>query len=186
MNIFVIEKHPADCARSMCDRHVVKMILETAQLLSTAHRVLDGLEVIDDTGRRKIKRWILANDEMEIALPKATHINHPCAVWTRESISNYWWLNAHFSALLKEYTHRYNKLHKYQILKEYLKEFPKNITTGEMTPFVLAMPDQYKNDDAIESYRNYYVQGKSHLFSWKNRNPPEWIPKELIPKEELV
>ena len=90
MNIFYIDESPVQAARWMVDKHVVKMILESAQLLSTAHRVLDGMEVIvvnPDTNR-KGKRWILP-DAREGKLYKATHMNHQSAIWCRESIQNY-------------------------------------------------------------------------------------------------
>ena len=87
MNIFYLDKDPKKCAEMHCDKHVVKMILEYAQLLSTAHRVLDGNEWADHVG-----------------LYKATHKNHPSAIWARESAGNYFWLNKLFQELCKEYT----------------------------------------------------------------------------------
>ena len=90
MNIFALSTDPIQSAEMMCDKHVVKMIIETAQLLSTAHRILDGEEYTDRTANgRRIKRWLHPNSNMESTLYKASHINHPSAVWARKSNNNY-------------------------------------------------------------------------------------------------
>ena len=89
MNIFVLDKHPRIAARMQCDKHVSKMTLETAQMLSTVHRVLAGTEEVRLTGSgRKVKHWRLP-DEREHTLYKANHVNHPCSVWARESLGNF-------------------------------------------------------------------------------------------------
>lgn len=175
MNIFFLSYSPEQSAKWMVDRHVVKMILESAQLLSTAHRVLDGKEYIDTTGKRKVKRWVL-NQPMD-QLYNATHVNHPSAVWVRESNCNYEWLFDHFVELNKEYTHRYGKVHKCFSMISLLKHKPLNIPKlNEMTPIKCAMKQEFiVSEDPIENYRNYYKNGKVHLFSWKNRQPPVWI-----------
>ncbi len=178
MNIFYIDSCPIKSAEWMVDRHVVKMILESAQLLSTAHRVLDGVECVSKskTGRKK-KSWVL-NDGRELVLYQATHINHPSAVWARESVENYNWLVEHFFALGKEYTHRYGKIHKCLggELSYQLQSPPKNLTEYEMTIMPSAMAPEYVISlDPIENYRNYYKFGKARMHSWKKRNPPQWI-----------
>ena len=90
MNIFYLDQNPRICAEMHLDKHVVKMILEYAQLLSTAHRVLDGEEYFDMTiNGRKIKRWRMSNSYMENGLMKASHINHPSNIWLRQSKQNY-------------------------------------------------------------------------------------------------
>ena len=111
MNIFYLHPEPRTCAEMHVDKHVVKMIIEYAQLLSTAHRILDGEEYIDASSGRRIKRWRLADDAMEQNLYKASHINHPSAVWVRQSNNNYTWLFCLFTELLQEYTYRYGKHH---------------------------------------------------------------------------
>lgn len=177
MNIFYVDKDPAVAARCLVDRHCVKMILESAQLLSTAHRMLDGREIVGQskTGR-KAKRWVL-DDGRDSVLYQATHINHPSAVWARQSVENYNWLADHFFALGDEYTYRYGKKHKcFGELSYMLQSPPKNLTNYEMTKMPSAMADEYKiSDDPIVNYRNYYREGKSKMHSWKNRQPPEWI-----------
>ena len=179
MNIFAIERDPIDCAMSMVDKHVVKMILETAQLLSTAHRIIDGEEYIGKTATgRNVKRWRLP-DEREQHLYSATHVNHPSAVWARATNNNYTWLYCHFCGLLSEYTYRYGKVHKCQSMQEWLQYPPRNIPIGYLTPVTPAMPDEYKvPGDSVTSYRNYYRSGKSHLHKYTNRLPPDWLISE--------
>lgn len=177
MNIFYIDESPVQAARWMVDKHVVKMILESAQLLSTAHRVLDGMEVVvvnPDTNR-KSKRWILP-DAREGKLYKATHMNHPSAIWCRESIQNYTWLSEHLYALLDEYTYRYDKRHACSSLAYDLQSPPLNLKKYDRTPMPSAMADEYKiSNDPLTNYRNYYKMGKSNLHKWTKRSQPEWI-----------
>jgi len=102
LNIFFVDSDPVVAAQSLVDKHVVKMILESAQLLSTAHRLLDGEEFEGKTKTgRKAKRWKL-HDARENVIYSATHINHPSAVWCRQSVENYNWLVDHFFALMLE------------------------------------------------------------------------------------
>ena len=157
------------------DKHCVKMILEYAQLLSTAHRVLDGVELIglSDSGRKK-KFWTLG-DSRDYTLYKATHINHPSAVWVRQSDANYAWLYRMFGALMDEYTYRYGKIHSCERLSQALSYRPKNIPVGPFTEPTPAMPDDCKvPGDSVASYRKYYINNKTHLASWKKRDVPSW------------
>jgi hypothetical protein len=183
MNIFYLDESPKQCAEWMVDKHVVKMILETAQLLCTAHRVLDGeLRIIpagpDETGRlrRKRKVWNL-DDNRDATLYSATHVNHPSAIWCRESILNYTWLAEHLLALGDEYTHRYGKKHlTIEKLGYTLQSPPLNLRKYEMTKMPSAMDPQYAiSDDPITNYRNYYKYGKARMHAWKNRPAPAWI-----------
>lgn len=178
MNIFYIDTDPKQAAQWMVDKHVVKMILESAQLLSTAHRILDGRMVVGEskTGR-KVKRYIL-DDSRDPVVYSATHVNHPSAVWARASVENYNWLYEHFFALGNEYTYRYGKTHKcFQgDLSYMLASPPHNLKDYDMTLMPSAMADEYKvSDDPLTNYRNYYKVGKARMHSWKNRQPPEWI-----------
>lgn len=177
MNIFYIDPDPVVAARGMVDKHVVKMILESAQLLSTAHRILDGREVAGKTKTgRNVKRWVL-DDDRDNVVYQATHVNHPSAVWCRKSVENYNWLAEHFFALGDEYTYRYGKKHKcFGELSYMLQSPPKNLTNYEMTTMPSAMAPEYiVSEDPIENYRNYYRIGKARMHSWKNRQPPEWM-----------
>jgi hypothetical protein len=178
VNIFYLDHDVRKCAEMHNDKHVVKMILEYAQLLSTAHRVLDGVELIglSDSGRKK-KFWTLG-DSRDYTLYKATHINHPSAVWVRKSAQNYMWLAEMLEVLCGEYTYRYGKVHKVERdgLMQLLKnEFPKNLPIAPFTEPTPAMPDDVKvSGDSIKSYRNYYINNKAHLANWKKRTTPEW------------
>ena len=178
MNIFYLDHDVTKCAEMHNDKHCVKMILEYAQLLSTAHRVLDGVELsgLSASGRKK-KFWTLA-DSRDYTLYKATHINHPSAVWVRQSVQNYMWLAEMLEMLCVEYTYRYNKVHKVERdgLMQLLKnQFPKNLPIATFTEPTPAMPDDVKvAGDSIRSYRNYYIKNKAHLANWKNRKVPDW------------
>jgi len=155
------------------------MILEYAQLLSTAHRVLDGVLTIDRGGRsgRQRSTYILS-DSRDTMLYRATHINHPSAIWVRKSVQNYMWLAELLEELCGEYTYRYGKVHKVQRdgLMQLLKnEFPKNLPIAPFTEPTPAMPDDVKvAGDSLKSYHNYYKQNKTHLADWKNRPVPQW------------
>ena len=180
MNIFMLDECPVQSAQSMVDKHVVKMILESAQLLSTAHRVLDGAPVevtLEKDGKRRKKTvWILGDQRNDV-LYNATHINHPSAIWARQSISNYSWLVDHLFALSDEYTHRYNKRHATMSKLGYLIQSPPfNLNDWDITKMPSCMDPEYiVSEDPIENYRNYYRLGKANLHSWKNRQPPSWI-----------
>ena len=179
MNIFYLDNDTATCAEMHNDKHVVKMILEYAQLLSTAHRVIDGVELngLTASGRKK-KFWSLG-DSRDYTLYKATHINHPSAVWVRKTHQNYMWLAEMLEMLCGEYTYRYGKIHKVERdgLMQFLKNnFPKNIPLSAFTEPTPAMPENYKvSGDSITSYKNYYLGDKTRMFSWKNRPTPSWI-----------
>lgn len=159
MNIFILDNDPQVAATYHTDKHVVKMILETAQLLSTAHHVY--------------------NSEIAPLVYKKTHVNHPSAVWVRANSTNYVWTYALFKSLLAEYTHRYGKHHSSEKLLHYLQFIPKGMPiTTHTTPFALAMPDEFKNADPVIAYRKYYANAKRHLHAWTNRPEPFWL-KEI-------
>lgn len=151
MNIFVLDHSIDKSVEYYFDKHIVKMVTESAQLLSSAVR-LSGI----DAGY------------------KLTHKNHPCAIWTRESLSNWHWLQELTRAMNDEYRYRYDKSvdHKAYTIAASLPE--PNIEDIGLTPFRLAMPDQYKCDDAVQSYRNYYCGEKQHIAQWRKRDIPYW------------
>lgn len=164
MNIFVLDKDPILAAKFACDKHVLKMVVESSQLLSTAHNILDGEEI-----KRKSRCGEL------ITLYKTTHKNHPCSIWVRKSSSNYKWLCDYSIQLCKEYTERYGKIHKCQpTLYFFSFNFPKNIPVGPITDFPQCMPENYKNNDVVTAYRAYYKGEKSYFAKWKLNNIPEW------------
>lgn len=176
MNIFYLDNDPRKCAEQHNDKHVVKMILEYAQLLSTAHRVLDGIprSEISLAGRRRTVYDL--NDARDGSLYRATHINHPSAIWCRLSTVNYDWLYVMWRELMDEYTYRYYKVHACEKLIKPLNRAPFNIASGEFTEPTPAMPDQYKvPGNSIQSYRNYYVGDKHEMSRWTDRTMPEWF-----------
>lgn len=160
MNIFYLSNNPTECAQLHVNKHVVKMILETAQLLSNAHHMLDGDQVIKP-------------------IYKLTHKNHPSAIWVRASTSHYKWLHSLLAALCKEYTYRYEKVHKVERegLLDVLATPPKNLLEkGWLSDPTPAMPDEYKHEnDVIQSYKNYYKGAKSGFANWKKREIPVWF-----------
>lgn len=176
MNIFYVDKDPSVAARALVDKHVVKMILESCQLLSTAHRVLDGVEYIGQSkSGRKAKRYRL-DGELDQVLYSATHINHPSAVWCRATSQNYIWLHVHLTTLLAEYYFRYGKNHACVPVSNALAQLPKNIKRSELTEIVPAMPDKYiVPGDPVASYRAYYNGEKRDLFKWTRRPKPDWV-----------
>jgi hypothetical protein len=178
MNIFYLHNDQETCAQMHVDKHCVKMILEYAQLLSTAHRIHDGEEYIDASSGRRIRRWRLDNPQLESTLFKASHINHPSAIWCRKNVQNYMWLAELLEQTCKEYTHRYGKVHSVErsgLMQMLKNNFPKNLPIGEFTEPTPAMPDYCKVvNDSIKSYRNYYINEKSRMAVWKNRPTPEW------------
>jgi hypothetical protein len=164
MNIFFIHTDPAIAAAAMTDRHVVKMILESAQLLSTAHRALDGEEFIQlSKSGARLKKWRHPDEHMDATLYKSTHLNHPSGIWTRQSADNYMWLYRHFIALSEEYTRRYGKRHASELLLSgLLSNPPKNIPHIGPTPMLVAITDTqwHVPNNPLQSYRNYYVGEK--------------------------
>jgi len=181
VNIFYLDKHYRTCAKQHVDKHVVKMIVEYAQLLSTAHRVLDGEEYEGRTANnRRIRRFKMANSNIENTLYKASHINHPSAIWVRESSQHYWWLYLLFRELCMEYTHRYGKIHSTESkLGEILQIKPKNIKDNGFVEPPQAMPDYCKvPGDSIKAYQMYYVNEKIGFAKWTKRDIPDWFVAE--------
>ena len=180
MNIFVLSNDPVIAAQEQCDKHVVKMIVESAQMLSTSHRILDGKLYYDTSAKgRKVTRYLLANHNELIY--KAVHINHPSTKWTCESLENYNWHYKHFVALCKEYTYRYGKVHATETkLLDLLATPPKNIPKKPLTPFKLAMganPECIK-ECPVESYQRYYATKVDRFkMLWSKRQVPQWFIK---------
>ena len=170
MNIFFLDKRPDDCAEMHCDKHVVKMILESAQMLSTAHRVLD-------------------EDDAHPDLYKIAHKNHPSTIWTRSSKQHYDWLFRLFRMLSAEYSIRFGlindsrdvfKVHKtWDKLGKILEIAPKNIEDRGWVDPPQCMPDYCKDDDVVRAYRNYYILEKNNFAVWKHSGTPEWYTKGI-------
>ena len=175
MNIFYLHQNPQINAEYHVDKHIVKMCIEYAQLLSTAHRLLDGDIYTGKTkNNRNIKRWNLA-DHRENLLYKASHVNHPSNIWARQSTENYKYLFLIYISCLKEYTHRYGKIHGSQKLEYVLSTPPKNIKSIGFSPIPQCMPEYCKiTNDSISAYRKYYISEKNTFAYWTNRTKPDW------------
>ena len=158
MNIFVLDWDVKKCAMYHNDKHVVKMILETAQLLCGVHHMTES--------------------PSENVPYKLSHKNHPCSIWARESMDNYLWLCELGMELCAEYTFRYGKRHKSQQVIEWCIDNRPNIPEEGFTVPAKAMPDQYKVEDVVQSYRNYYLGEKKSFSNWKNRSVPSWFLTE--------
>lgn len=163
----------------MCDKHVVKMVTEYGQLLSTAHRVLDGTpeKRPSKSGKRMVDHYIVDGEARESLLYKVAHKNHPSAIWCRENNKNYRWLYEHFQATAKEYSHRYGREHlTYEKLGGQLWFSPRNINqVGPETVMPQCMPDYCKDEDVTEGYRKYYREEKRTFAKWTKREVPAWF-----------
>ena len=154
----MLDFNPKTAAEYHCDKHVVKMILETAQLLYTCH-------------------WILNADGLPPESYKKSHINHPCAIWVRESLANYLWLCELGNYLCEEYTFRYKKTHKTQQHLAWLHAHPPpTLQDTGITTIRLAMPDQYKHPNPVQAYRNFYIHSKFQERKIVNYTTREWPP----------
>jgi hypothetical protein len=155
MNIFILDTNPSCATVQLCDKHVVKMVLETAQILCSALSI-HGIT----------------------APYKATHTNHPCVKWASESWGNAMWLWRYGVYLGWEYTYRYGRVHKSADVINWARPHIDAISGDYMTPFVQCMPEQYHNTDGVTAYRNYYVAEKLHFAKWTKRDVPIWIQEK--------
>jgi hypothetical protein len=153
MNIFVLSENVKEAAEWHVDRHVVKMPLESAQMLCTA---------------------LIINGCNDVAY-KPAHVKHPCTLWAAATRSNFEWLCRLGIELCAEYTYRYGREHASEKVIRSCYEKHSSIPPGSLTSFAQAMPIEYKGECAITAYRLYYVKGKSHLASWKHRSKPDWF-----------
>ena len=158
MNIFYLHEDPTEAAKLQYNKHVVKMILESAQMLCTAHHEIMG-------------------DDADVPYKRA-HVNHPSTIWARRSAQNYIWLYDHFVALSKEYEERYSKKHlSYTKCDPHLRFLPGGLPFTGFTQPPQAMPDEYKNECSLQAYWNYYIGDKSHIANTKTEKIYEERPK---------
>jgi len=168
MNIFALSDSPVLSAQYQHDKHVVKMTLETAQLVSQAVR--------------KRPDWIELCSERD-SLYRITHVHHPSSRWCRATAGNLRWLCQHGLALADEYSHRFWRTHKSRQIISIVQDLCDQLPDEEQTPFAMAMPYQYKTDDPVLSYRLYYLHEKIHLDSnWTNRRRdlPDWLLRPAL------
>ena len=158
MNIFYLHEDPVKAAKLQYNKHVVKMILESAQMLCTAHHEILG-------------------DDADVPYKRA-HVNHPSTIWARRSAQNYAWLYDHFVALAQEYKKRYGKDHlSYTKCDPYLRFLPGGLAYTGFTQPPQAMPDEYKDECSLQAYWNYYIGDKSHIANTKTEKIYEERPK---------
>ena len=181
MNIFVLDKDATAAAYYMCDKHIVKMPTETMQMFCT------NLDHLGYTG------WLPMKPVM---------LNHPCTIWMRQSYGNWLWCIEHLESMLNNYTHTYGRTHKveehwdkmsddvYQFIEEEygVEQASWDEWEETLTPFIMAMPDKYRNDDVVKAYRDYYLGDKWEFAAWKARREPDWWPFNhvQIKKQEMV
>lgn len=182
MNIFYLDQDPYVAARWHGDKHVSKMIIETAQMLSTAHHVLS--KEYDANGKP------FSHKANKLGLYKPTHINHPCSKWIRENSANYDWAWKLFEGLCSEFYIRRAKIHATERLLDTLKIKPDITYALKYTTPALAMPDEFKTDNPVESYRRYYkykfLKGIV-TYEWsEQRKAPAWLKKGEIDVETHV
>lgn len=184
MNIFVLDNDPRRAAEYHCDKHSIKMILESAQMLCTAHW-LGWAKMLNapPMKTKQLQQWLYDNVPKDLQPPwKMTHANHPCSQWTRHVWGNYMWHSRLGLALCSVYTERYGKVHKSHEVHRWLNRCipPTFETTVEnpvgITPFAVCMPDDVKiQGDAIASYRNYYNVHKARMARWAHSEKPAWF-----------
>ena len=164
MNIFALDKNPYTAARYLCDKHVVKMLLESVQILVSGLRQHDC--PIDKLPKNKM------GNPYGKGYP-----HHPSTRWAMQTDLNFDWLTMHAIGISEQYTLRYKKVHAcywplHHIIHEHLCRY---IPQGPLTDFALAMPDKYKSPDPIQSYRDYYIHEKADIAVWKYTKTPEWF-----------
>lgn len=152
MNIFVLDKHIDKCAEYHCDKHVVKMILESVQMLCT---------VLNKKG---------------ISTPyKSTHINHPCVLWTERSFANFSWLKDLAVALNNEYRFRFEKESDHKSISVLHEISNYDFENPGLTEFAQTMPEKYKfPGDPVRAYRQFYLGEKMAFAKWTKRSIPHW------------
>ena len=193
MNVFVLSRCPYLSARWQCDKHVVKMTLESAQMLSTVIRNSLGItgqtKYLDKEGNEKLRTRSLLleygeydgmwDHERNPHVYWGVHHKHPCTLWTGRSLDNWSWHIEHALELASEFRKRYGKKHKSQKVIEWVSELNPDLHNIGLTRFALAMPDEYKGKSVVESYRRYYINEKRYFAKWKNSTPPIWWIKEV-------
>lgn len=181
MNLFILSANAKEAAQAHADKHVVKMILETCQMLYTAHWTTQYPELIKKS-RKNLELASLATAPKKLNSDTRgythSHINHPCTKWIRASLENYLYACELGIQLGEEYTYRWNKVHACAEHVRWLKENPPALPSIGLTPFAIAMDDKYKTShDPIECYRNYYLTAKKDrgLLKYTRRPVPSFI-----------
>jgi hypothetical protein len=165
MNIFILDTNPVLAARMHCDKHVPKMCVEAAQMMASA-----------------LRRHGATDEQMPLTKSgtpyKGGYAHHPCTVWAGDCEGNFNWLAHHAVALCEEYSMRFGKRHACHdpIIDMSALEMtlnPNRVEPMPLTPFAQAMPDEYRNDDAVVAYQAYYHS--KQFAKWEKGTPaPDW------------
>jgi len=215
MNIFILHKLAQLCAVYHCDKHVVKMILESTMMLYSAcwmawfEQMTHGeieTDIVKRAGKATVKlaevapkgvvpSWLMSAPKTLAGSSgyRISHISHPCTIWVRQCLENYLWLLDLAFELSHEYTYRYGKVHAclahLEWLRDHVPPLPSN-SGGEITEFAQAMPDEYKVvGDPVEAYRRYYRGDKARFAVWTKRDVPSWFApprKKLTFKSNVI
>ena len=168
MNIFILDESPTESAKMYCDKHVPKMVVELYQMMGSAlrrHGAVDDIMPLTKSGTPL----------------KGGYHKHPCTLWTGDSRENFIWASFHGAMLCEEYESRFGKSHFCVDAIEQMFHMRDIIPEGDLTPFAQAMPDEYRNDDAVKAYRTYYKNDKAHFARWnKGRVAPYWWSEDFI------
>ena len=192
MNTFILSMDTKEAAKFHCNKHVVKMILESAQMLCTAHwlHLLEhsNKKMSDFKRVKDAQAWLYENTDPVLQPPwKLTHARHPCTLWTAANVSNYTWQLNLCKSLLIEYEQRYRRVHKTTKEAKWLgQNIPINIQNSALSDFPVCMKEEYKvykdcdRIDVVASYRNYYIKDKVRFAKWEPRSKiPSWFLKGI-------
>lgn len=166
MNIFVLDKNPLTAATMLCDKHIIKMAVEASQMLCNCYdqNFLQQFAPLTTKGTPR----------------KHSHYNHPCSKWARMSENNFRWLLINGIGICDEHIKRFggDKTLTRCVLY-WCRDNMHNLYFSQvfLTPFALCMPDEYKSNDAVVSYRNFYLEEKRNIAEWKLGNEPVWWKK---------
>jgi hypothetical protein len=187
MNIFVLHEDPKIAAQMHCDKHVPKMLVEHAQMLAAAYYSTLGISRKKEIPDRQkevnemFRGWPRKHEDGTEHHYAITHVNHPCTVWTRQTIENFNWLLECTDELCLEFERRWKHQPSIKKIVNWMRENPPKLPSSTLTPFAQAMPDCYKNSNAPEAYREYYAMKTTYMkIEWKFFGSPEWWTSNLI------
>ena len=187
MNIFVLDENPHIAAEMHCDKHALKMIIEHAQMMASAYYSTLGISRKKEIPDRQIEvnslflGWPRKNEDGSDWPYGITHVNHPCTIWTRESIENFNWLWECNNHLCDVFQQRWGKEHSIKAIMQWMKQNPPNLPSSELTPFAQAFPDCYQEFGPIEGYRKYYAMKTTYMsLKWDYSPQPYWWNEDFV------
>lgn len=187
MNIFVIHEDPRIAAQMHCDKHCNKMIVEHAQMLAAAYYSTIGISRKKEIPQNQnlvnelFKNWPRKDEAGNDWPYSISHVNHPCTIWTRDSLENFNWLLDCTDELCKEFSKRWNHKHSIEKILEWMRLNPIKLPSLGLRPFAQAMPICFKNEDSVIAYRQYYAFKPSYMkMEWRYTQKPDWLSEDLI------